>query len=76
MIESLMNNELEGLWEEAVVARFKVLLSQHFSGETEENIENTSLRIAGARAEIWNQELLNTKQECERIGRNVRQETS
>jgi hypothetical protein len=44
-----MNNELERVWNEAVMALFKVL-SRHLSGGTEENHEK--LRIVGHGAEI------------------------
>jgi hypothetical protein len=44
-----VNDELERMWKEAVVAYFKVLL-QHSIGGTEEN--HDKLRIAGLRAEI------------------------
>lgn len=39
-----VNDDLEGMWKEAVIAYFKVL-SWHLSGSTEENQEN--LRKAG-----------------------------
>jgi hypothetical protein len=32
-----MNDELERMWKEAVVAKFKVLLFRHFPGGTEKN---------------------------------------
>jgi hypothetical protein len=36
-----MNNELEMMWKEVVMTKFKVhLLSRHFPGGTEENNEN------------------------------------
>jgi hypothetical protein len=34
-----MNDELERMWKEAVVAKFKIL-SRYFSGGTEENHEH------------------------------------
>jgi hypothetical protein len=34
-----VNNELEKMWKEAIMPRFKVL-SRHFSGGTEENCEH------------------------------------
>jgi hypothetical protein len=58
-----MNDELESIWKDAVVACFKVL-SQHLPGWTEKNHEKPPVRIAGLRAEIWNRDLPNTKQEC------------
>jgi hypothetical protein len=39
MIEWLVNNELESIWKEVVVASFKVL-AWHFPGGTEENFKN------------------------------------
>jgi hypothetical protein len=45
-----MNNELERIWKEAVVAYFNVL-SRHLPGEAEENYEK-SVRFAGLQAEI------------------------
>jgi hypothetical protein len=44
-----MNNELERIWNETVVASFKV--PRQLPGETEENNGNRS-QIAGLRAEI------------------------
>jgi hypothetical protein len=41
---------------------FKIL-SKHLHGRTEED-HKSSVRIAGLWAEIWNQDLLNMKQEC------------
>jgi hypothetical protein len=56
-----MNDELERMWKEAVVAKFKIL-SRYFL----EGLRKTTntLRIAGLRAVIWSQDLLNKKQEC------------
>jgi hypothetical protein len=42
-----MNNELERIWKEAVVASYKVL-SQHLPGGTEK-IHETPVRLAGLR---------------------------
>jgi hypothetical protein len=47
MIGRLINNELEAIRKEAVVAK---ILYQYLSGVTEEN--NEKLRTAGLRAEI------------------------
>jgi hypothetical protein len=44
-----MNDELEMIWKEAIVAIFKVL-SRHSPVSTEEKHEN--LRIAGLRAKV------------------------
>jgi hypothetical protein len=38
--------------------------SRHSSGRSEETYEDTSVRIAGLRAEIRNRDLSNTKQKC------------
>jgi hypothetical protein len=46
-----MNDGLERMWKEAVVAYFKVL-SRHLPGGTEESHENSSFRIPGLQAEI------------------------
>jgi hypothetical protein len=46
----IINNELERIWKEAVVALFE-LLSQHLLGRTEK-ILKTSHRIASVPAEI------------------------
>jgi hypothetical protein len=40
----LMNNELERMWQEAVIAHFKVL-SQNLPQETEENHKNTVRKV-------------------------------
>jgi hypothetical protein len=45
-----VDDELERMWKEAVVAEFKVL-PRHLPGETEENCEKISVRIAGHQAE-------------------------
>jgi hypothetical protein len=41
MIARLINNELERMWKEAIVAKFKVL-SRHLPGGTEENHKKQS----------------------------------
>jgi hypothetical protein len=46
----LVNNELERVWKEAVVAQFKVL-SQHLTGGIEKTT-NTPVGIADVRTEI------------------------
>jgi hypothetical protein len=46
-----MNNELERMWQEAVVARFKI--SRNFTGVAEENRKN-SVRIVGLRVRDLN----------------------
>lgn len=55
------NEESKRAWKETVVAYFKVQ-SGNLPEETKENQEN--LRIVRLRAQIWNQDLPNTKQEC------------
>jgi hypothetical protein len=56
----LVNDELETIWKEAVVAWFKVL-SRHLPGGSKENHKN--FKIACLRAEIWIRDLPNTEQE-------------
>jgi hypothetical protein len=53
MIGWVMNNELERIWKEAVVAWL----------DWGKPIE-TSIRISGLRADIWTQDLPNKKEEC------------
>jgi hypothetical protein len=57
----LMNNELEKLWKEAVVAKFKVQF-RHMHEGTEKNRKNL-VRIAGIWVEIWTRDLPNTKRQ-------------
>jgi hypothetical protein len=62
MIGWLMNNHLERIWKEVVMAYLKVL-SWHLPGGTEENHEKC-VRMANIQAEILTQNLSNMKQEC------------
>jgi hypothetical protein len=51
------NNLLEGIWNEEVMSWFKAgLLILHLSGEIEENHE-TSVAVAGLRAQIWERQI-------------------
>jgi hypothetical protein len=57
-----VNDDLERIWKEAVVAWFKVLY-RHSSEGTDEGHE-IYVRIAGLRAKIWTRDFPNTKQDC------------
>jgi hypothetical protein len=46
----MLNNELERMWKEAVISKFKVL-SLHLPGGTKEN-HKTSMKVFGLLAEI------------------------
>jgi hypothetical protein len=58
-----VNDELERIWKEAVVAKVKVL-SQHLPGGTEESHEKSPVTIVGFRAHNLTGNLQNTKQVC------------
>jgi hypothetical protein len=66
MAGRLKNCELEGMSKEKVVAQFGAL-SRNMAGGTEETMRNISHY---SRAEIWIQDLLNTKKNCSQLGRN------
>jgi hypothetical protein len=51
----IVNNKLEKIWKEEVVASFK-LLSRHFLGGTEEKLK-PYIRIVGVSAQIQNGDL-------------------
>lgn len=58
----VLNDELETMCKEAVVACFNVL-SHHLLAGTEK--ATNKVRTAGLRGEIRTRDLLNTKQECQ-----------
>jgi hypothetical protein len=53
-----MDNELERIWKEMVVAKFKVLSWLTMKPQ------KTWVRITSLWAEIWTNDFPNTKQEC------------
>jgi hypothetical protein len=63
-----MNNELEIIWKETIMAQFEVLFC-HLLGCTEANHE--TLRIANLCAKIWNWNLPGIKKEYWQLGHDI-----
>jgi hypothetical protein len=65
-----MNNELERIWKEDVVAQFKIL-AQHLPGRTKKSHKRTQsgMLVSGQRFEPW--DFLKNKQYCQPLGLDV-----
>jgi hypothetical protein len=62
MIEGFVNDELQNMWKEALLAYFKVIF-QNYVGGTEQKHESP-VNISGSRPDIRSRNLSNTKQGC------------
>jgi hypothetical protein len=71
MIGSLVNYELERMWKEAVVAQFKVATTVVIFWRDSGRLQEISVRTAGVRLEIWTRKVLNTKQQCQPLDRDL-----